>query len=105
MRNEYQITGFFNDRFYSKVVVDQHYKVSHPEITDELILNLIRSIDLNVDSESTDGYFDYYKVDPLYFLGDPYRLILVIEKDADYLGVINAFRVRRANGISKSKRD
>jgi hypothetical protein len=79
------------------VIIDQHYKISHPEMSYELILELIK----NIDSESAGEQFDYYKIEPLYYLGDPYRLIFVLERDEDYLGVMNAFRVRRINGIPK----
>jgi hypothetical protein len=105
MRNEYFLSLFLNNRFFSKVIIDQHYKKSHPEMSDELILKLVSRLDIVVDPDSTAGCFNYYKVEPIHYLQKPYRLILVTEKDADYIGVVNAFRVRRPNGISKSKRD
>jgi hypothetical protein len=58
MRNEYQKLLIFANRMINTIIIDQHYKISHPEITDELILSLIDVI------------------------------------SDDYLGVINAFRVK-----------
>lgn len=94
-RNEYSKSLIANGRNISTVIIDQHYKVSHPEIDDELILNLVQIIDgARLEPETTKGEFEYYKIDPLYFLDKPYRLIFLLCISDDYLGVINAFRVR-----------
>ena len=95
MRNEYQKSLIFNNRMINTIIIDQHYKISHPEITDELILSLIDVINgERLDPESVKGEFEYYKVDPLYYLDKPYRLIFLLCLSDDYLGVINAFRVK-----------
>jgi hypothetical protein len=95
MRNEYQKSLIFNNRIINTIIIDQHYKISHPEITDELILSLIDVISgERFDPESVKGEFEYYKVDPLYYLDKPYRLIFLLCLSDDYLGVINAFRVK-----------
>jgi hypothetical protein len=95
-RNEYWMTLMFNERLIFKVVIDQHYKQKHPEISDELILELVKMLDglrRNVDSENFS--FEYYKEEPLVYNNQPYRLVFLIHKGENYLGIINAFRVRR----------
>lgn len=90
------MTLMFNERLVFKVVIDQHYKQKHPEISDELILELVKILDghrLNFDSENFA--FEYYKEEPLVYNNHPYRLVFLIHKGEEYLGVINAFRVRR----------
>jgi hypothetical protein len=59
MRNEYFLSLFLNNRFFSKVIIDQHYKKSHPEMSDELILKLVSRLDIVVDPDSTAGCFSY----------------------------------------------
>jgi hypothetical protein len=95
-RNEYWMTLIFNERLIFKVVIDQHYKQKHPDISDELILELVKMLDglrLNFDSENFA--FEYYKEESLVYNNQPYRLVFLIPKGEDYLGIINAFRVRR----------
>ncbi len=100
-RNEYQKSLIINKKSISTVIIDQHYKISHPEISDELILNLIQTINgARLEPETIRDGFEYYKVDPLYFLEKPYRLIFLLCIGDDYLGVINAFRVK---GVSNEK--
>ena len=36
--------------------------------------------------------FQYFMADPLVFKGKKYRLVWLLEDDAVYVGVINAFR-------------
>ncbi len=94
-RNEYTKSLIINGRSISTVIIDQHYKISHPEIDDELILNLIQVVDgASLEPEATKEEFEYFKIDPLYYLDKPYRLIFLLCLSDDYLGVINAFRVR-----------
>jgi hypothetical protein len=85
-----------NGRSLSRVIIDQYYKDKHKEVTDEIILDLIREIDgENYDIESEKGGFQYFTVEPVYFKEKPYRLILLLCIHDDFLGVINAFRVQR----------
>ena len=94
-RNEYKILLSLNNRPITRVVIDQHYKISHPEMSDELVLDLVKTIDgLSLNKEAEKDGFEYFKIDPLYFLEKPYRLIFLICIGEDYLGVINAFRVK-----------
>ncbi|MBA2405330.1 MAG: hypothetical protein H0V66_11210 [Bdellovibrionales bacterium] len=94
-RFEYEFDLRFNDRIISKIVIDQHYKKSHPEMSDELILELVKSLNSDkADFESEKGDFEYFKKDPLLYNDRTYRLVFLIHKWENYLGVINAFRVK-----------
>ena len=43
-RKEYTLKLKINDRHLSKVVIDQHYQLKHPDINDDLILELVKTI-------------------------------------------------------------
>lgn len=95
-RTEYPLKIVINKRELLRVVIDQHYKIKHPEINDELIIELVKTQDgaiLNID-EQKDG-FQYFTIEPVEYMDKPYRLILLLCIHDDFLGVVNAFRVRR----------
>ena len=95
----YPRTIEFNGTVLTSIVISQHYKAKHADVTDELILGILellvhgRQFDPE-DAADEDG-FQYFKIEPLEFQDRPYRLILVTCSTEDYLGVVNAFRVER----------
>ena len=61
-----------------------------------MILNLVKEIDGgNFLIEDEKEGFQYFVVDPILYEDRPYRLVLLLYIFDDYLGVVNAFRVRR----------
>ncbi len=95
-RKEYSLNLVINGRNLSRVVIDQHYKEKHKEVTDEIILGLIREINgSNYDIESEKNGFQYFTVEPVLYEEKPYRLILLLCIHGDFIGVVNAFRVQR----------
>jgi hypothetical protein len=95
-RKEYDFNVVINGRSLSRVIIDQHYKDKHTEVTDELILSLICEINgENYDIESESNGFQYFTVEPVLYEEKPYRLILLLCIHDDFLGVVNAFRVQR----------
>jgi hypothetical protein len=95
-RPEYPIQLTINGKRISRIVIDQHYKEKHADLNDELILRLVTQLDqLTIPIEMTRGEFDYFSVEPVFLDEKRYRLILVMCISDDYLGVVNAFRVRR----------
>lgn len=95
-RKEYDLNVMINGRTLSRVIIDQHYKDKHSEVTDEIILGLIREINGdNFDIESENNGFQYFTVEPVLYEEKPYRLILLLCIHDDFLGVVNAFRVQR----------
>lgn len=94
--NEYPLSIHLNGRTLSRVLIDQHYKEKHSDVTDEIILNLISQISgRNFEIENEDNGFQYFRVEPIFHNKAPYRLILLLCITDDYLGVVNAFRVKR----------
>tara|TARA_Y100000296_G_C5177672_1_gene261103 strand:- start:988 stop:1287 length:300 start_codon:yes stop_codon:yes gene_type:complete len=95
-RPEYPLDIVINNKKLSRVVIDQHYKINHPEMNDKLIVELVRTQDgaiLNIEEEK-DG-FQYFSIEPVEYEEKPYRLILLLCIHDDFVGVVNAFRVRR----------
>lgn len=95
-RNEYLLHIEISQRKISKVIVDQHYKKKHSDVTDEVILELVRSLDNEVfPVEAEEDGYEYFTAEPVFQNKKPYRLVMVLCIYEDYLGVINAFRVNR----------
>lgn len=95
-RNEYKKSIRFNGLKLTRVLIDQHYTESHPEMSDELILELVDALDGGVFPVLEEkGGFQYFVVQPVIHEEAPYRMVLTIYIGDDFLGVINAFRVRR----------
>lgn len=85
-----------NGRFLTRVVIDQHYKINHSEIDDSLIIELVKELDNgNYTIKEQKGDFQYFSVEPVELDSKPYRLVLLLCIHDDFLGVINAFRVKR----------
>lgn len=69
-RNEYPL---------SRVVIDQHYKEKHSDVTDEIILNLLSQISgRNFEIEDEEDGFQYFRVEPIFHNKAPSRLILLL---------------------------
>lgn len=96
-RNEYELHIEINGRKLTRIVIDQHYLMNHAEsISDQLILDLVKSIDGETfEIDSVKGQFQYFVAEPVVNNDRPYRLVMLMCIYDDYLGVINAFRVDR----------
>lgn len=92
-RREYQLAIIFNKRHFIRVVIDPHYEKNHPDVTDQLVLDLVRLLD-GVESDpvgENDGF--KYFAETMAWQGKTYRIVLAFCEE-DFLGVINAFRVK-----------
>lgn len=93
-RRSYKINSIIvNGKIYSEVIIDPHYEEKHAEyINDELILSLVKLLNgrFEVPVDSKDG-FDYFAT-IISLNSKYYRLIWLLEGDAVYIGIINAFR-------------
>lgn len=96
IRRKFKVNIVVNDRKYFEVIIDPHYEQKHSDhINDELILRLVLRLDrrseLPVDMDNEFSYF----LTRIELDQKRYRLIWLLEKDTDYIGVINAFRDRK----------
>ena len=92
-RREYPLSITFNKRCFSRVIIDSHYEKKHPEINDELILELMKLLHgKEIDPVDESNGFKYFAHE-LHCQNKPYRIVLTYSDDS-FLGVINAFRVK-----------
>lgn len=101
-RTIYHVSMEFNSLAINEVVIDQHYKIKHAEMSDDLILKIIKELngESRVHTKEKDGFY-YFVEDPISIEGKPYRLVFLMEKGLSYIGIVNAFRVKeKKNGIS-----
>ena len=100
-RPEYPLEITINGRKLSRVIIDQHYRENHVDsMNDEIILDLIKTLDgKKFPPERIQDDFEYFTVEPAYLLDKAYRIILVLCLVDDYLGVVNAFRVKGRNKL------
>ncbi len=80
----------------SKVIIDDHYKENHGDyMTDKLILKLVKELDGRKEvPDDVVGKFTYFAT-LVEFEDKQYRLVWLLEDDAIYIGVVNAYRDRR----------
>ena len=85
-----------NGRTILQVVIDPHYEIKHRSvINDALILSLVGH--LNGRRELPDarlGRYAYFST-LIEHEGKQYRLIWLLEDQAIYIGVVNAYRDKR----------
>jgi len=98
-RKTYPQSIEFNETLYTSILIDQHYKEKHPDISDELILAMLNLVihksKHDPESEADHSGFQYFRIEPIEFQDNPYRLILVTCRGENFLGVVNAFRVEK----------
>lgn len=94
-RREFRIQKIIiNGRKISRVIIDEHVD-KHKDITDDLILDLVRM--LNGTEQIPDDEkppYEYY-VNLLTLNNLQYRVVWLLEKDQVYVGIITVYRDRR----------
>lgn len=95
MRTKYDLSLRFRDINISEVIIDQHYNQKHFDVSDWIILELLKELnDEHPFIESENDQFKYFVAEPIFHNNKPYRIIFLVEKGFNYIGVINAFRVQ-----------
>lgn len=96
VREEYPVSIVLSGRHFRRIIIDPHYKEKHPELTDLLIVKLVRQL-AGEDFMITDrkGIYRYFRAEPVLHAGKPYRLVMVTAENDDFIGVVNAFRVKK----------
>ncbi|MGK5086190.1 hypothetical protein WDW86_01420 [Bdellovibrionota bacterium FG-2] len=93
LRRSHPLTVLFNDRRFLRVEIDPHYETKHPEMTDQIVLELIKQLDGKTSpAVDEDNGFKFFVEHPS-FQGKLYRIILTYSEE-EFLGVVNAFRVK-----------
>lgn len=96
-RRCYEIDSIIiNGRAFSEVIIDSHYEKKHSSYVDDnliliLVSRLIGRYELPIDVKDEFSYF----VTIVDINEKFYRLIWLLEENASYVGIINAFRVKR----------
>lgn len=94
-RTEFDITPItVNGWKVRRIVVDPHVR-KHKDITDDLILDLVRQLDKSeqIPDEVKTPY--QYFSSLLYVHHKQYRLVWMLEEREIYIGVITAYRDER----------
>jgi len=92
-RRSYSLNLIVNGRFITEVIIDPHYEEKHSEITDQLILELVKKLDgRDFRPVECQGDWEFFMVDHLRHEGKLYRLVWCLQEHSLFIGVINAFR-------------
>lgn len=92
-RRTYPTEIVVNGRLINEVVIDSHYEKKHKDISDELILELVKYLDQKefVPSEIEDEW-EFFMLDKIEHRGKKYRLVWCMRENSLFIGIINAFR-------------
>ena len=91
-RRPHPLLVTLNKRRFDRLLIDPHYEEKHPDMTDEIIIELVKQLN-ETESEPvsvSDGFT--YLACEIVWQGKPYRIVLTYCEES-FLGVINAFRV------------
>ena len=101
MRIRYDLSLRFRGIDIKEVIIDQHYSEKHFDVSDWIILELVKTLhNKSVEIKTKNEKFIYFVAEPLIHNLKPYRLIFLLEKGNTYIGVINAFRIQeKKHGI------
>ena len=92
-RRSYVLSVTVNGRQVTEVVIDPHYETKHAEISDALILELVKGLDgKEFQPDERDGEWEFFMLDRMEHRGKQYRLIWCMRDGRPFLGVINCFR-------------
>jgi hypothetical protein len=96
MRREYDVQPLFiNNRWFRKVVIDDHVDKHFDHINDELIIMLVKELNGRdeLPVKKSDGFL--YFATALKLEHDWYKLVWLTEKNSLYVGVVTAYKDRR----------
>jgi hypothetical protein len=92
-RRSYPTDLVINGRPIHEIVIDSHYEAKHSDMSDALILELVRSLDgREFQPEERDGEWEFFMLDRIEHQKKTYRLVWCLRDDCLFIGVINCFR-------------
>ena len=93
-KKTYTLNIEVNGYSFLKVDISQHYQKKHADITDELILELLK---LFVDKKTFQPdklTTDYFVLEKILHLGKKYKLVWQIENQNSFI-VVNCYRIKK----------
>lgn len=93
-RKIYPFSIEVNGYQFSEVIVNQHYQEKHSDITDELILELLRLFVDEKTFQSDKLTTDYFVLEKIIHQDKKYKLIWQIENQNSFI-VVNCYRIRK----------
>ncbi len=92
-RRSYALNLTVNGRQVNEVVIDPHYETKHSDISDALILKLVKTLDgKEFRPEERVGGWEFFMLNRIEHQGQPYCLVWCLRDGSRFLGVINCFR-------------
>ncbi len=92
-RRFYAACCWVNGRQINEIAIDPHYEEKHPDIHDELILNLVSVLNGNhYQAEERHEDWEFFSLDRIEYREKRYRLVWCMRDECNFIGVINCFR-------------
>ena len=86
-----------NRKTIDTVKVSYHVYESHPDITDDIILQLVSKLDSGAfEPDAVKPPYSYY-VTLIFLNKKQYRLVWLLEDHNFYVGIVNSYRDNRKN--------
>jgi len=93
-KKTYSLPLKVNGYSFQKVDISRHYQKKHSDITDELILELLRLFVDKKDFQPDKLTTDYFVLERVLHHGKKYKLVWQI-KDKNTFTVVNCYRIRK----------
>ena len=84
-RRSHPLTIRFNERLFTRVEIDPHFEKKHPDMTDPIILELVKALEGKISPAVDEDHGFKFFVEHPWLHGKAYRIILTYS-DADVLG-------------------
>lgn len=93
-RNAYSLSLKVNNQSFSQIDISQHYQEKHPDISDELILELLKLFIDKKEIQPDKLTTDYFVLEKILYKDKKYKLVWQIEDNKNFL-VVNCYRIKK----------
>jgi len=93
-KKTYSLPLEVNGYSFQKVDISQHYQKKHSDITDELILELLKLFVNKRTFQPDKLTTDYFVLEKILHLGKKYKLVWQIENGKTFI-VVNFYRIKK----------
>jgi len=87
-----------NERLIEQIIISSHYEISHPYLTDEIILELVKKLDgktFQVEDKKSNPNREFFSQDRIGYQGYKYKLVWLLWEKGSNLGVIACYRRKK----------